>query len=131
MREIIPSITHHTNLTQNTIRFSIYFSASTVILVPYTESIGASGPIHNNAGYAKPIVASDEGYHMRETLGGTLTLFKTGNSDDLAKQLIRILKDEKLGHQLGLLHREYSRKETWTLAAIRTLQHYQSIIRSG
>jgi len=53
-----------------------YFGSASVILAPYTESVGASGPIHNSAGYGIPIIASDVGYHMKESIGGNLVLWR-------------------------------------------------------
>jgi len=106
----------------------IYFSAASVILVPYTESVGASGPIHNYAGYGKPIVAADVGYHMREALGGILTLFKNWDSDDLADKVITLLNDTKLRKELGNKQCKYMANETWDIAAKRTMRNYERII---
>ncbi len=61
----------------------VYFSAALAILISYTESVGASGPIHSYAGYGVPIVAADVGYHLRESMGGHITaaenLYKAGH----------------------------------------------------
>jgi glycosyltransferase involved in cell wall biosynthesis len=101
-----------------------YIRSASILLVPYTESIGASAPIHNFAAYGVPIVASDVGYHMKETLGGSLLLFQNGNPKDLAKQLSRLLSDENLAQEIGSKHAEYARKSTWENAAKITLRNY-------
>jgi glycosyltransferase involved in cell wall biosynthesis len=106
----------------------LYFSAASIILVPYTESVGASGPIHNYAGYGRPIIASDVGYHMREALGGTLTLFKTGDSEDLANKVVTLLKNDGLRQKLSIRQCNYVESETWDEAAKRTIRHYASVI---
>ncbi|MFW9844484.1 MAG: glycosyltransferase [Candidatus Thorarchaeota archaeon] len=106
----------------------IYFSAASIILVPYTESVGASGPIHNYAGYGTPIVAADVGFHMKETLGGILTLFKNRNSDDLADKVLTLLKDPNLRKVLGEKQRKYMAAESWDVAAKRTMRNYEQII---
>jgi glycosyltransferase involved in cell wall biosynthesis len=106
----------------------LYFSAATIILVPYTESVGASGPIHNYAGYGTPIVASDVGYHMKEALGGTLTLFRNGDAGDLSDKIALLLKDDELRMQLVDRQRTYAEKETWETAGKRTVQYYKDII---
>ncbi len=106
----------------------VYFSAASLILVPYTESVGASGPIHNYAGYGTPIIAADVGYHMRETLGGTLTLFKNQDSMDLADKVITLLDDGELRKELGTRQCKYVVNESWDVAAKRTIQNYSRII---
>jgi len=107
---------------------SNYFSAARLILVPYTESVGASGPIHNYAGYGTPIIAANVGYHMRETLGGTLTLFKNRDSADLADKIITLLNDNELRKELGTRQSMYVANESWDVAAKRTMQNYERII---
>ncbi len=106
----------------------LYFSAASIILVPYTESVGASGPIHNYAGYGTPIIAANVGYHMRETLGGTLTLFKNRDSADLAEKVITLLHDSKLRKELVARQCKYVANESWDVAAKRTMQNYGRII---
>ena len=105
----------------------LYFSAASIILVPYTESVGASGPIHNYAGYGTPIIAANVGYHMRETLGGSLTLFKNRDSMDLADKVITLLDDNQLRKELGHKQHEYVANESWELAAKRTMRNYERI----
>ena len=101
-----------------------YISASTAILVPYSESVGASGPIHNFAVYGIPIIASDTGYHMKETLGGNILVFKSQDVDDLAAVLSRLLIDEEEQREYSRKQKEYASTETWELAGKRTIQIY-------
>jgi len=110
-------------------RVSTYFSAASAILVPYTESVGASGPIHNYAGYGIPIVAADVGYHMRESIGGNVLLFKAGDSKSLAKRLEEVLSDDSLAARLGKNQVSYAEKETWGRAASRTVDYYKRVLK--
>ncbi|MDF1540151.1 MAG: glycosyltransferase, partial [Candidatus Thorarchaeota archaeon] len=104
-----------------------YIGASDILLIPYTESVGASAPIHNLAGYGIAVVASDIGYHMKESLGGSLTLFRSGDYEDLANKLILLLQNDNLRKKRGSEHLAYAKIETWELAAKRTLAHYSSL----
>jgi glycosyltransferase involved in cell wall biosynthesis len=123
---------------KNTVRFDTrfipqeevpgYFAGSTLLLVPYSESVGASGPIHGYAGYGIPIIASDAGFHNRESLGGNLTLFRAGDSEHLAKRLATALSSPELRKNLSQLQREYVQRETWDLAVERTLRNYQKTL---
>jgi glycosyltransferase involved in cell wall biosynthesis len=110
-------------------RVPIYFSAASAILVPYTESVGASGPIHNYVGYGIPIVAADVGYHMRESIDGNVLLFKTGDSKSLAKRLVEILRNDNLVTRLGQSQVSYAQRETWRLAANRTVEYYKRVLK--
>jgi len=110
-------------------RVPVYFSAASAILFPYTESVGASGPIHNYAGYGIPIVAADIGYHMRESIGGNVLLFKAGDSKSLAKRLEGILSDDSLATRLGQSQVLYAQKETWRRAASRTVEYYKQVLK--
>ena len=102
-----------------------YIAGSTLLLIPYSESVGASGPIHDYAGYGIPIVASDAGLHNKESLGGALVLFRVDDSEHLALKLTEVLSDLELRKNLSQLQRAYAQRETWDLAAKRTLQNYQ------
>lgn len=110
-------------------RVPVYFSAASAILFPYTESVGASGPIHNYAGYGIPIVAADVGYHMRESIGGNVLLFKAGDSKSLAKRLEEILSDDSLATRLGQSQVSYAQKETWRRASSRTVEYYKRALK--
>ena len=108
-----------------------YIGASEILLIPYTESVGVSAPIHNLADYGVAVVASDVGHHMKESLEGSLTLFRSGNDEDLANKLILLLQDDDLRKRLGSKHSAYAKSETWELAAKRTLAHYHSIVKKS
>jgi glycosyltransferase involved in cell wall biosynthesis len=109
----------------------VYFGGSVVVLVPYTESVGASGPIHNYAGYGVPILTSDVGYHMKESLDHSVVTFRSEDPEDLAEKLIRLLKDESLRQELGQRIAAYSKSETWSVAAKRTIRYYKKIINQS
>jgi glycosyltransferase involved in cell wall biosynthesis len=107
-----------------------YFAASRILLVPYTESVGASGPIHNYAGYGVPILASDIGYHNRDSLGGNLFLFQPGSVHDLAMKLQDILAHPEKAKEVQRKQKEYAQREDWKLAGVRTLRWYQKTLEN-
>ena len=106
-----------------------YVSAASVVILPYVESVGASGPAHRLAGYGIPILASDVGHHMRECLGGNLVLFKAGDPKDLAVRLEQVLSDSSLAESIGQRLQQYAATETWEVAVERTLANYQSTLK--
>ena len=64
-------------------------------------------------------------FHMKETIGGNLILFKDGDSSDLARKIIQILHNPKGTNALVEKQMEYVKNETWDLAARRTARNYQ------
>ncbi|MGV9169911.1 MAG: glycosyltransferase [Promethearchaeia archaeon] len=112
------------------VEVSVYFSAASVVLVPYTESVGASGPIHNYAAYGTPIVAADVGYHMEGTLGGSVVLFEAENSENLANTVNRVLSNDDFATRIGNRHKKYAQRETWQKAALRTLKNYAKTLKT-
>jgi len=106
-----------------------YVSAASVVILPYVESVGASGPAHRLAGYGIPILASDVGHHMRECLGGNLVLFKAGDPKDLAVRLEQVLSDSSLAESIGQRLQQYAATETWEVGVERTLANYRSTLK--
>ena len=108
----------------------VYFSAASIILAPYTESVGASGPLHAAAGYGAPIVASDAGLHIGEILGGNVVTFRMNNPEDLSKKLSYLLVNREIAKQIGDNLIKYSESESWDTAARRTSIYYRMTIDS-
>lgn len=106
-------------------KIPIYFSASSIILAPYTESIGASGPLHAACGYGCPIVASNAGLHISESLGGNVILFDQENPESLSEKLNYVLTNREVAQKIGNKLREYSESESWDTAAKRTIANYR------
>jgi glycosyltransferase involved in cell wall biosynthesis len=106
-----------------------YFSAASAIVVPYSESVGVSAPIHNYAGFGVPVIASDSGYHIGEALGGNLLLFKAGNHLDLAQKIELVLRETELLVQIRDRQIEFVKGETWDLAGRRTVANYRCTMR--
>ena len=105
-----------------------YFSAASIILAPYTESIGASGPLHAACNYGIPIVASDAGLHISESLGGNVIIFNQKNSESLREKLNYVLTNRDLAQNIGNKLIEYSESESWDTAAKRTISNYRKTI---
>jgi glycosyltransferase involved in cell wall biosynthesis len=101
-----------------------YFSAASIILAPYTESIGASGPLHAACGYGTPIVASNAGLHIGESLGGNVITFNQNDAENLSEKLTFVLTNKDLAQKIGTRLTEYSELESWDTAAKRTLANY-------
>ncbi len=105
-------------------KISTYFSAASIILAPYTGSVGASGPLHSACGYGIPIVASNAGLHIGESLGGNVITFNPEDSESLSNKLTEILTNNDLAQKLGSGLMKYSELESWDTGAIRTISNY-------
>jgi len=65
---------------------------------------------------------------MKETLGGTLTLFRNRDFEDLADKIILLLSDPELQKELGDRQIRYATNESWDVAAKRTMRNYKRTI---
>lgn len=106
----------------------VYFTAASIILAPYTDSVGASGPLHAASGYGIPIVASDAGLHIREALGGNVLTFNQLDSESLSEQIHYLLVNRNIAQQISTNLIEYSESESYDVAAIRTIDYYKKTI---
>ena len=108
----------------------VYMSAASIILIPYMDSVGVSGPAHNHAGYGVPILAADSGYHMKETLGGNIVLYSRKNPEELPEKMVKLLADHDFARSVGASLRAYTQKETWYEAIERTMENYKKTVVS-
>ncbi|TXT54851.1 MAG: hypothetical protein BAJATHORv1_50102 [Candidatus Thorarchaeota archaeon] len=106
-----------------------YFSAASIILVPYTESVGASGPIHNFAGYGTPILASDVGYHNQESLDSSVVTFRSRDAKDLAEKIDYIIGNPETAKKMGDTHKQCAKSQSWIQGAKQTLINYRITLR--
>ncbi|MFX1578941.1 MAG: glycosyltransferase [Promethearchaeota archaeon] len=109
-------------------KIPVYFSAASIILAPYSESIGASGPLHAACAYGNPIVASDAGIHIKEALGGNVLTFRHNDPDELCEKLKDVLTNKELAQKVHYNLIQYSELESWDTAAKRTLEYYRKTL---
>jgi glycosyltransferase involved in cell wall biosynthesis len=103
----------------------VYYSAASIILAPYTESVGASGPLHAACGHGTPIIASNAGLHIKESLGGNVVTYDQNNVKDLSEKVTYVLEHRDLADEIGEKLVQYSTAESWDTAARRTLIYYR------
>ena len=103
------------------------YSAASIILPSYVESVGVSAAAHDYAGYGLPIVTSDEGYHMKEGFDRQLVLVRPNDEADLASKLIQLLASEDM-RGIGDSILRYAKDNPWTQAADKTMQNYRYIL---
>ncbi len=79
------------------------FSSTSALVLPYDSATGSSGPAHQACEYGVPIVCADipDFHGMVEDEEMAVRFYKTGNSDDLADQLIAILNSPELQRQMS------------------------------
>ncbi len=79
------------------------FQTTAVLVLPYDSATGSSGPAHQACEYGLPIVCADiqDLREMAEDEGMAVMFYKTGDSSDLAKQLISILQSADLQRSMA------------------------------
>ncbi len=70
------------------------FRTTSILVLPYSSATGSSGPAHQACEYGVPIVSADlpDFRNMVADEGMAVSFYKTGNSADLAGQLIALLQ---------------------------------------
>lgn len=79
------------------------FQSTSVLVLPYDSATGSSGPAHQACEYAVPIVCADipdfRGMVTDEDMA--VLFYEIGDADDLAEQLIRILRSPQLQQEMA------------------------------
>jgi glycosyltransferase involved in cell wall biosynthesis len=79
------------------------FQTTSVLVLPYDSATGSSGPAHQACEYGVPIVCVDidDFKQMVNGEGMAARFYARGDADDLAEQLITILKSPELQRQMA------------------------------
>ena len=79
------------------------FQSTSVLVLPYDSATGSSGPAHQACEYGVPIVCADipdfRGMVTDEDMA--VLFYRIGDADDLAEQLIQILRSPDLQHEMA------------------------------
>jgi glycosyltransferase involved in cell wall biosynthesis len=107
------------------------FSISEIVVLPYTFSAGASGPLSTAFQHHKAIIATKTQYfaHVLED-GQNALLVPPRNSEELARAIVRLLEDESLRKKFAKNIQEKAEKTSWAKVAQTTAQLYQKLLCS-
>jgi len=79
------------------------FQSTSILVLPYDSATGSSGPAHQACEFGVPIVCADipdfRGMVTDEEMA--VRFYRVGDHQDLAQQLIRILKSEELQRSMA------------------------------
>lgn len=79
------------------------FQSASVLVLPYDSATGSSGPAHQACEYGVPIVCADiadfRGMVTDEDMA--VLFYKIGDADDLAMQLLRVLRSPVLQREMA------------------------------
>ena len=105
------------------------FQRAELLVLPYIEAT-QSGPLHIAYAFKKPVVANSVGA-IPEVVeeGKTGLLVPPRNVDALADAIIKLLKDEKLGKQMGEnAYKKMKEELLWDMIAEKTIDVYKEAI---
>jgi len=103
-----------------------YFSAASVVVVPYNMAVGSSGPLHLTFGYKKPVVSTNVGCRIEELGAGSRGLLVPPKSPkDIADAICRIINDDTLRESMINNIEKYIQRNNWTALAKRTFEEYK------
>ena len=79
------------------------FRTTAVLVLPYDSATGSSGPAHQACEYGLPIVCADipDLREMADDEDMAVVFYKTGDSFDLARQLVSILHSSELQRSMS------------------------------
>jgi glycosyltransferase involved in cell wall biosynthesis len=79
------------------------FATTSILVLPYDSATGSSGPAHQACEFGLPIVSADipEFRTMASDEDMAIRFYKLGDADELAQQLITILKSEKIEREMA------------------------------
>ena len=99
--------------------------------LPRTIAKSGSGSLAHLLAYARPVVASDIAPHReiaRES-PSCLALFRSGDPEDLARQIQAVSEDTERRAALQAAARAYAQRHSYAQMARETLAVYQSILK--
>ena len=103
-----------------------YFSAASLVVVPYNMAVGSSGPIHLAFGYKKPVVSTNVGCRIEELGAGDRGLLVPPKSPkDIANAICRIINDDTLRESIVKNIEKYIQRNNWTALVKRTIEEYK------
>lgn len=79
------------------------YQSTSVLVMPYDSATGSSGPAHQACEYGIPIVSADipDLREMAIDEDMAVSFYKTGNTNDLADQLVSILSSPELQRRMA------------------------------
>lgn len=79
------------------------FRTTSVLVLPYDSATGSSGPAHQACEYGLPIVCADTAdlHEMAVNEDMDINFYQIGDAEDLAEQLISILRSPELQRQMA------------------------------
>ncbi|MFH1209747.1 MAG: glycosyltransferase [archaeon] len=108
-----------------------FFDLSDILVLPYhnTEQT-ISGPLLVGLAFNKPIIISNVGgiSEIVKNMDDAL-LIESGNTDLLAKNVVKLLNDAKLQKKLEQGAKEKDKSFNWDLVSKRTFSLYKTILR--
>jgi glycosyltransferase involved in cell wall biosynthesis len=79
------------------------YASSSIVVMPYSSSTGASGPAHQACEFGVPIVCSEitEFREMAKYESMAIDFYRNGDADDLAQKCIDILSNEQKQREMA------------------------------
>ncbi|MFX0132817.1 MAG: glycosyltransferase [Candidatus Hodarchaeota archaeon] len=106
----------------------LLFSAADLILLPYTESYGTSGPYHQAIGFGKPAIAFKIGLHWIDVTDKKIILCPFKDIRCLAKKIDFFYENPEELKKVSKKLLDHAEKETWEKFGERTIEYYKKII---
>lgn len=106
----------------------LFFNAADIVVLPYEKSY-QSGIVQIAYAFEKPLVSTSVGGIPEIVVDGkTGILVEPGNSESLARSILKLLEDKELRKNLGREGKKYSEKFAWASISEKTLEVYEKVL---
>jgi len=105
----------------------VLFKAADIVVLPYRKFSSLSGVAMVAFGFGKALVLSDVG-SLREIAPDPEVLFRPGDSEDLKRALLRVLRDESYQKKLEERAREIASGFSWDTVSRKLVELYREIL---
>jgi len=103
-----------------------YFSASDLVVLPYTRFESQSGVGALALSYRKPLLVSDVGGLM-DLVRNESAVVRAGDADDLSRKIVKIISDDDLLKSLSDDSEALSKQFDWSVIAKSTVELYDKL----
>lgn len=110
-------------------RTNIYFTAADLVVLPYLKFEAQSGPGRIALAFRKAMIVTRVG-GLPELIKNKNCVVEPNNQKELAKAIVKILKNGKLQRQLEKDSGNLAKKYSWNKAAKETINLYMNVLNN-
>jgi glycosyltransferase involved in cell wall biosynthesis len=109
--------------------FNEYLTTSSIVILSYSRTVGASGIMYKAMTYRVPIIVTGSGLHFEE-LSQFISIVPPRNADALANEIIRILGSENYRTSIIRNYERHISDHDWSVVTKCNFEEYRKVVNS-